>query len=98
MKNNRLSKSTKPAPDIVAALCSLRNEKEMRQFLGDLLSPMEWESIQDRWRIAWMKHNGASYSDITNSTSISSTTIARVVKCLRKGKGGYRVALQRLAA
>lgn len=98
MRKSKPKKSVARAGDIIAALRSMRTEKELRQFLGDLLSDVEWEAMQDRWRIVCLLHAGVPYTEIIRTTGISSTTIARAAKWLKKGKGGYRLALQRLAA
>jgi len=49
-----------------------------------------------RLEIAQMLDNGVSYRKIQKSTGQSSTTIARISKWLKKGKGGYRLILDRI--
>lgn len=52
--------------------------------------------MTERWQIARLAWMGFPYRVITAKTGASSTTIARVVHWLTYGKGGYRLACDRL--
>lgn len=82
---------------LIKAVLALKNSKEAKSFLRDLLTSDEINEFSNRWLTAQMLSKGISYSTISNQTGLSSTTIARISKWLKKGKGGYRLMLKRLA-
>jgi TrpR-related protein YerC/YecD len=77
------------------ALLSLRTVDEMRQFLDDLCTPAERESMRDRWSVVPHLLAGEPYREIHEQTAVSITTIGRVARCLDQGAGGYRLAAAR---
>ncbi len=74
---------------------TLRNTEEARRFFRDLLTKNEIEGFAERWKAARMLSDGVPYTQIVEETGISSTTVARVSRWLRKGMGGYKLALRR---
>jgi TrpR-related protein YerC/YecD len=84
------------ARSLSEALLSLESAQEVRQFLEDLCTPAEIESMVDRWRVAQLVDQGYSYRDIREMTEVSVTTIGRVARFIEHGRGGYRTALDRL--
>lgn len=80
------------------ALVELDRETDLVRFLEDLLSEAELREFRNRWRAACLLDSGTSYLEIESETGLSSTTIARVSKCIRGEKGGYRLALKKLKA
>lgn len=66
--------------------------------LQDLCTPREIEDFSRRLQVARMLDAGASYERIQAKTGVSSTTVARVAKCLTYGPGGYRRTLDKLPA
>ncbi len=81
---------------LAEAILALKNADEARRFLRDLLTADEIEEFGNRWLAAKMLKQGVSYKDISGKTGLSSTTIARISKWLKDGKGGYRLILNRL--
>lgn len=86
------------ARSLSEALLSLETPQEMRQFLEDLCTPAEIESMVDRWRVAQLVEQGNSYRDIREVTGVSVTTIGRVARFMELGTGGYRTVLDRLGS
>lgn len=84
------------ARSLSEALLSLESATEVKQFLEDLCTPAEIESLVDRWRVAQLLNKGFSYRDIREATEVSVTTIGRVARFMEQGTGGYRIALNRL--
>ena len=82
---------------LVTALLAIKNQAEMKKFLRDLLTEEEIIEFGKRWQAAQMLNAQIPYSEIVKKTGLSSTTVARVAKWLKKGKGGYRLVLGRLA-
>jgi TrpR-related protein YerC/YecD len=80
------------------AILALRNVGEAKRFFRDLLSEQELLEFGKRWQVARMLARGVSYVEIQKATGLSSTTVARISKWLRKGKGGYRLVMKRMDA
>ena len=91
--NNWNNKTTK---ELIKAVLSLKNEGEVERFLRDLLTPQEIIEFGKRWQAARMLNQNISYIQIVKTTGLSSTTVARVSRWLKRGMGGYRLAIQRL--
>ncbi len=91
--------STKNAKELYKALLLLKNEDEIKRFLGDLLTPAEIKEFGNRWKVAQMLDQKIQYERIEKATSMSTTTIARISKWLNGtlgGLGGYRLVLNRM--
>jgi TrpR-related protein YerC/YecD len=78
------------------AILSLRNKEEARSFFRDLLTEAEIKEFTNRWKVVQLLEKRVQYEDIAKQTGMSSTTIARISKWLVKGKGGYKLMLERL--
>lgn len=81
---------------LCAALVSLDDVEEMRNFLRDLCTPAELQALVDRWQVVELLDQGLPYRRIHEMTGVSVTTIGRVARFLADGFGGYRAALDRL--
>jgi len=81
---------------LLRAVLALKDVGEAKRFFRDLLTEAELLEFGKRWKAARMLSRGDSYVEIEKATGLSSTTVARVSKWLRKGKGGYRLILKRL--
>lgn len=78
------------------AVLKLKNSDEVRRFFRDLFTESELVELGQRWKVARMLAKGIHYSKIEQETGMSSTTIARVHKWLKKGMGGYKLILERM--
>lgn len=90
-------KDTVKNRELIKAFWSLKNAGEAKRFIRDLLTEQEIIEFGNRWKAARMLYAKIPYSQIAEETGLSSTTIARVSKWLRKGKGGYRLVLEKQA-
>ncbi|MBA3724563.1 MAG: hypothetical protein H0W89_06810 [Candidatus Levybacteria bacterium] len=90
-------KKTSDVPSLYNAFLSLQDEKEVENFLRDLLTEAEINEFANRWQVARMLDENVPYEIITAQTGMSSTTIARISKWLNNGKGGYKLMLNRLS-
>lgn len=77
------------------ALLSLRTKQEAENFLRDLLTEPELLDLGNRFRAAEMLADGVPYKLIEEETGLSSATVARVARWLKRGEGGYRTVLGR---
>ena len=82
--------------ELYEALLNVQNKKEMALFLDDLCTIKELESMAQRLKAAKMLLEDKTYNEIVEETEISSATLARVSKCVRYGKGGYKKIITKL--
>jgi len=77
------------------AILSLKTMGEAKLFFRDLLTQTEINESAERWKAARLLSAGVPYTKIIDETGLSSTTVARVARWMKKGTGGYRLALRR---
>ena len=75
--------------ELYAELIKLETVKECEDFLSDLCTMKELQSMGQRLKAAKMLLEGKTYNEVIEETDISSATLARVSKCVRYGDGGY---------
>ncbi len=88
--------NTKANKRLVQAILALKTEDEARRFLRDLLTPAEIKEFANRLEAASLLSKDVQYNAISESTGLSSATIARIKKWLEGSLGGYRLILSRL--
>ena len=87
-----------PTPEhaeLFAAIASLRTTDEVERFLRDLCTISELDAMAHRWQVAQLLDEGLPYLEVARRAHASTTTVTRVAQWLRRGEGGYRLALQR---
>lgn len=82
---------------LFTAILELKNLDETKRFFRDLLTDEEIVEFSKRWQVAQMLDAYIPYTVIQKKTGLSSTTVARISKWLKDGKGGYRLMLERLS-
>ncbi|MBU2229256.1 hypothetical protein KJ810_02505 [Patescibacteria group bacterium] len=87
---------TKRTEELYKIILSLKNIQEARDFFRDLLTEQEIIELGNRWSAARMLNQNMPYSQIIEKTGLSSTTVARISKWLKKSKGGYKKMLKRI--
>ncbi len=80
----------------VDILMLINDKEEYEKFLVNLLSTTELSSITQRVKIAHMLQEGKKYSEITEETKASTTTISRVNKVLTSENNLFYTILKRL--
>ncbi len=78
---------------LLDTLSAIKSAQELGDFLLDLCTPAELESLADRWEVAKLIEAGENYRDIAVKTKVSTTTITRVGRALKYGTGGYKRAM-----
>jgi TrpR-related protein YerC/YecD len=86
---------TEDVDRLFETIVRLRNKDEAKRFLRDLMTEKELLEMANRWKVVRMLDAGVSYADIEGETGMSSTTIARIAKWMKEGKGGYALMLER---
>lgn len=92
----QLSIENKIYNTLFEAIAKLRSEKEIQEFLNDLLSPTERIMVAKRLAIAALLLKGYQYETISDILKVSSTTIGKVSIALSVNKG-YKIAIQKVA-
>jgi TrpR-related protein YerC/YecD len=90
--------SNREIEDLLATILRLESLEEAQRFFRDLCTLAELEAMAHRWQVAKLVDEGLPYHEVSRRTGASTTTVTRVAHWLRHGEGGYRLALDRLAA
>ncbi len=88
--------NAKEMNNLYDAIVSIKDRKECKDFLRDLLTKTELNEVATRWLVARLLNKETTYVEIENITGLSSTTVARVHKWLKKSKGGYVAMLDKI--
>jgi TrpR-related protein YerC/YecD len=78
------------------AFMVLENIGEFYKFFDDVCTVAEILEMSKRFKAAKMLRAGIVYTEISETTGLSTATISRVNKCLKYGGGGYETVLARL--
>lgn len=84
--------------DLYLAISNLQDVDECYRFFEDICSESELLAIAQRWHVAKMLNEGATYQLISEKLNASTATISRINRSLIYGTGGYRMLLDRLEA
>ena len=90
--------SDKKNKQFVEAILTLKNTEEAERFLRDLMTKSEIKEFANRLEAARLLSIDVQYNAITESTGLSSATVARIAKWLKGSLGGYRLILSRLSS
>jgi TrpR-related protein YerC/YecD len=88
-------------PDVDAlfeAILRLDGLESAERFFRDLCTLNELHDMAQRWSVVRLLDEGKHYAEISRETGASTATITRIASWLNHGEGGYREALDRLAA
>src|SRR5688500_10277286 len=83
---------------LIDAIVRLETRAAAERFVRDLCTLNEIRDMAQRWAVARLLDSGMHYAQISRETGASTATITRIASWLNHGEGGYRVALDRLAA
>jgi len=86
---------TKEHRDLFETIASLRTRDEVQRFLRDLCTTAELDAMAHRWQVAQLLDQGLPYLEVARRAHASTTTVTRVSQWLRRGEGGYELALRR---
>ena len=88
---------TKENNQLIEAILALKNADEASRFLRDLMTAKDIKEFANRLEAAKLLSQDVQYNAISESTGLSSKTIARIAKWLYGSLGGYRLVLARLS-
>ena len=69
--------------EIVKVFCSINNEKDMKQFMREVLTESELNALVFRWRLMKDLYHGETQRSIANKYHISLCKITRGSKILK---------------
>lgn len=81
--------------DLCEAFLQLQSVEECENFLRDLMTIGEIDTMSERWEVAQLVQQGVSYRKISEQTGASTATITRVAQWLHHGMGGYTMIIER---
>ena len=81
--------------ELTNLLTSIKDEKQMSEFLNDLLTPAEKEEIPKRLQIVKMLLAGIPQRQISEKLGVGIATVTRGSKELKNKKGGFRKILEK---
>jgi TrpR-related protein YerC/YecD len=81
--------------ELYAAIASMKNADETAHLLRDLCTVSELDAMAHRWQVAQLLDEGLPYLEVARRAHASTTTVTRVAQWLRRGEGGYGLALRR---
>ncbi len=97
MKQSKLSPYPTPEmKELFAAILEIRSRDEAANFFRDLLTIAELKEFANRWQMVKLLSSGKSYAYIAKKLNVSTATVTRVSRWLRKGMGGYKAVASRL--
>ena len=73
----------------------MKTADETSHFLRDLCTVSELDAMAHRWQVAQLLDEGLPYLEVARRAHASTTTVTRVAQWLRRGEGGYGLALRR---
>ena len=91
----RHSWRTQELTELSDAILALQSREEVQDFLRDLCTLAELEAMAHRWAVVQLVDEGLPYLEVAQKTHASTTTVTRVAQWLRRGEGGYSLALSR---
>ena len=89
---------TADADALFEAILRLETVEEAERFFRDLCTLNELRDMAQRWAVVRLLEQGLHYAEISRTTGASTATITRIASWLHHGEGGYRMALDRMAA
>ncbi len=73
-----------------------KNKKLLEDFLGDILTPGEFETIASRWQIVKRLAKGDRQQNIAKELGLGIATVTRGSREIKDKKGGFRKVLKLL--
>ncbi len=78
------------------AILTLRTTEECYRLFEDLCTVSEIKSLALRLQVAILLSQGHTYTEIFETTGVSTATISRVNRCLEYGADGYKTVIERI--
>jgi TrpR-related protein YerC/YecD len=96
MKNRNLVYPTPEMNELFDAILNIGSKEEAVNFFRDLLTIAELTEFTNRWQMVKLLIRHESYADIAKKLNVSTATVTRVARWLKKGRGGYAAIASRV--
>ena len=93
---SKASIDNKDMKRLYETILKLESVNECKKFFRDLCTLSEINEMVERFKVVKMVNEGVPYRDISKKVGSSTATITRIAHWLHHGKGGYKLALERL--
>ncbi len=93
MKNN-LQQYKKELVEVFSKISG--NRGLMEEFLKDILTPVEFETMALRWQIVKKLNNGETHRDVAGDLGLGISTVTRGSREMRNKNGGFVLVLKKL--
>jgi Trp operon repressor len=80
---------------LIEKIGQTKDNKLMREFLFDLLSPAEYREVAVRWQIIKMLNKNIPHREISKTLKVGLATINRGARELINKKGGFKIVLNK---
>ena len=77
-------------------LASLDTPEKVESFLADLCTDNEIDYMAQRNECARLLLEGYTYQQVVGRVNISSATLSRISRCVKRGNGGYNILLAKI--
>lgn len=82
--------------DFYEAILAIKTLEEAQSFFKDIATDKELDDFSDRLHVAQLLLDKMTYEQISETTKMSSATIARINRAITYGDGGYKTIIERL--
>lgn len=80
---------------LVEKLRNIKSQKDLSNFLDDLLTEEEILDLAQRINIATLILDGKSYDEISETIGTSTSTVSKIGQLLKYGKGSFEKVLKK---
>ena len=81
--------------ELYKTLMKIEDIKDFRNFMDDLCTPGEIESMANRWQVAKLLAKQTTYREVSMMTGVSMATVTRVARFLSQEDSGYKKYLNK---
>ena len=83
--------------ELVEVFSKIHGDKNlMKEFLMDILTPVEFETMALRWQIVKKLNKGETHRSVAGDLGLGISTVTRGSRELRNKNGGFHLMLKKL--
>ena len=95
-KKMEAEKRAKNLDVFFSAILALESKDECDKFFEDIFTAQELIDIPQRLEVALLLLADKTYQEVRDISGASNSTITRVNRCLKYGRGGYKTIEERI--
>ena len=74
---------TKNSDDLAGLILSLKSQEDVQEFIDNMFTQSEWDTLSKRWNIIKMLDEGRTQRDISKELQVSLCKVTRGSKILK---------------